>query len=202
MKELELRMYGLVIYQLSGIQKGIQFGHAGFDYGQSAKFNGIEIGKYDDWANNWKTVILLNGGTTNTNPTRLGTLNQHFQTLKDNLITCTPFYEPDLGDQLTAVAFIVDERVFNREKYPDFDLTPFYGGERLNYSEIYKDPMNPVFPNCRMPAFDDTGLKAKKAWKKWVKSMGDTHFSEPSLNSGRRNLFLREFLKPGGFKLA
>ena len=31
-KELELRMYFFTIYQLSGIQKGIQAGHAALEY--------------------------------------------------------------------------------------------------------------------------------------------------------------------------
>ena len=30
------------------------------------------------------------------------------------------FNETDLGDQLTSVVFIVDERVFNKDKYPNF----------------------------------------------------------------------------------
>ncbi len=29
------------------------------------------------------------------------------------------FHEPDLGDQLTAVVFLVDERVWNLDKWPD-----------------------------------------------------------------------------------
>ena len=124
-ENLELRMYGLTIYQLTGIQKGIQFGHAVVDYGQMAKTLSTEhpniIYQYDDWANNWKTFIILNGGTTNTNLDHLGTLNNHFATLIENGIICHPFYEPDLGNQLTSVVFIVDERVFNRTKYPDFE---------------------------------------------------------------------------------
>jgi hypothetical protein len=35
-KNLELRMYGLVNYQLTGIQKGIQFLHGVVEYSQSA----------------------------------------------------------------------------------------------------------------------------------------------------------------------
>lgn len=115
---MELRMYGLVNYQLTGIQMGIQFGHAVVEYGLD---NNSDL--YQDWAKNHKTFIILNGGTTNINPNKLGTLNQHLLSLKDNGIICSPFYEPDLGDQLTAICFIVDERVFNKEKYPDFNFT-------------------------------------------------------------------------------
>ena len=37
MKKLELRMYGLVPYNISPIQQGIQFGHAVVEYGQMIK---------------------------------------------------------------------------------------------------------------------------------------------------------------------
>jgi hypothetical protein len=83
-EELELRMYGLVNYQLSGIQQGIQFGHAVVEYG----LNHFVEKNYQDWANNHKTFIILNGGTTNNsideetgNPK--GTLNQHAVSLRD-----------------------------------------------------------------------------------------------------------------------
>ena len=36
MENLELRMYGLVNYQLTGIQQGIQFLHGVVEYGQMA----------------------------------------------------------------------------------------------------------------------------------------------------------------------
>ena len=39
----------------------------------------------------------------------------------DNNVEFAQFNEPDLGDQLTAVVFIVDERVFNRKEYPNFE---------------------------------------------------------------------------------
>lgn len=114
-EKLELRMYGLVPYNISPIQQGIQFGHAVVDYGLQ---HGMTE-QYLDWAQNWKTFIILNGGTTNDNPKWLGTLNQHAQTLGEMNIPTSCFYEPDLGDQLTAIVFIVDERVFNKEKYPE-----------------------------------------------------------------------------------
>jgi hypothetical protein len=118
--ELKYRMYGLVPYNLSEIQKGIQFGHAVVEYGRNV--NGIKPFEniYNKWADCDKTFIILNGGTTNNNPERLGTLNLHMQAFKNAGITFADFYEPDLGDQLTAFVFLVDERVWDREKYPDF----------------------------------------------------------------------------------
>lgn len=108
-------MYGFVPYQLSGIQKGIQFGHAVDEYGvKKSKVTG-----YKQWVTKDKTYIILNGGTTSKNPFYLGTMNKHRETLLQNGIHIACFYEPDLGDQLTGICFLVDERVFDREKYPD-----------------------------------------------------------------------------------
>jgi hypothetical protein len=145
MKEaLELRMYGLVPYNLSPIQQGIQFGHAVVEYG----LNHFGEKNYLDWANNHKTFIILNGGTTNSsidpetgNPK--GTLNQHAVTLRDMGIPFCYFHEPDLGDQLTAVVFLVDEYVFNKEKYPDpRDPDPlntdWAWADHLTYGELSK----------------------------------------------------------------
>lgn len=125
-KKLEYRMYGLVPYNISPIQQGIQFGHAVVRYGRTVK--GIEPYEslFNEWADNHETFIILNGGTTNSNRDKLGTLNVHAQTLFENGIVTQAFYEPDLGDQLTAIVFLIDERVFNKVLCPDFNslLTP------------------------------------------------------------------------------
>jgi len=114
-KKLELRMYGVIIYQLSPIQAGIQFQHAVTRYGRQ-----YDNELYKDWADNWQTSIVLNGGTTNLNTDRLGTINKDFIELQNQNIDCVAFYEPDLGDQMTSFCLIADERVFNKRKYPDF----------------------------------------------------------------------------------
>jgi hypothetical protein len=125
MERLELRMYGLVPYNISPIQQGIQFGHAVVEYGRTCQDMKNHEAHYKDWADNWKTFIILNGGTTNTNFSTedglpFGSMNRHMLTLGlDIKIPFATFYEPDLGDQLTAIVFIVDERVFNKTKYPD-----------------------------------------------------------------------------------
>lgn len=108
-------MYGLVPYNISPIQQGIQFGHAVVEYGLKYP-NDPE---YLKWANVWKTFIILNGGTTNSKLDSLGSLNQHAITLNELGVKTACFYEPDLGDQLTAVVFLVDETVFNTKLYPD-----------------------------------------------------------------------------------
>ena len=146
MKEkLELRMYGLTIYNLSPIQQGIQFGHAVQEYNNMMEHEedpSIKI-QFDKWRKEDKTFIILNGGTTNNNPERFGTINKHMVTMEDMGIKFATFREPDLGDQLTAVVFLVDEYVFNKEKYPDpRDPDPlntdWAWADHLTYGELSK----------------------------------------------------------------
>lgn len=187
MKNLELRMYGLVNYQLTGIQKGIQFLHGVVEYSQMVnKLGGELLDTYNNWANDHKTVILLNGGTTNqrTNEDGLpfGTLNNHVLSLSENGIEFATFNEPDLGDQLTAVVFIVDERVFNKKEYPNFEDWLI---------ENYKDYLNIKGTPYQIAqgVINSKSEYDRKVYQKWVDMIG-----------GEKNLFLREFLK--NFRLA
>lgn len=122
--KLELRMYGLVPYNISPIQQGIQFGHAVVEYAQKH----FKDKDYQEWAWRWKTFIILNGGTTNS---ERGSMQKHLVELEKNKIKFATFYEPDLNDTLTAIVFLVDESVFNKEKYPDrdFDFLDFPDGK-------------------------------------------------------------------------
>jgi hypothetical protein len=180
--KLELRMYGLVPYNISPIQQAIQFGHAVVEYGQKFRND-----NYNDWADNWKTFIILNGGTTN-HKTSLedglpfGSLNNHLLTLMDNSIEFAQFNEPDLGDQLTAVVFIVDERVFNRKKYPDFEdwVIENYGDLIVGNGSAYQ-----IANEIR----NSKSKHDKKVYQEWVKLVG-----------GEKNVFLKDFLK--NFRLA
>jgi hypothetical protein len=138
-EQLEYRMYGLVPYNISPIQQGIQFGHAVVEYG-------LKHGKTDEykkWAKHDKTFIILNGGTTNNSGylDTMGTMNKHLVTLKENKIPLSRFHEPDLGDQLTAIVFLIDERVFNKEKYPldTFEPQPeYFWTEKITNEELNK----------------------------------------------------------------
>ena len=117
-EQVRYRMYGLVPYNISPIQQGIQFGHAVVEYGIS---NTLDH-NYIQWAHNDKTFIILNGGTTNYYKTEsYGTLNQAHDALSLMNVETATFHEPDLGDQLTAIVFLVDERVWDKEKYPEFN---------------------------------------------------------------------------------
>jgi len=172
------RMYGLVPYNISTIQKGIQFGHALQEYNNTvtkicrlkdAKANYI-IDSFYEWANNDKTIILLNGGTTNDNKDSeyFGTMNQHLLWLHENGVECSWFCEPDLGNQLTAIVFLVDCRVWNKKKYPNFS----------DYCKLQEQakPENLI-------------LEEHNLRKDWLKSVG-----------GEQNAKLKEWLTQ--FKLA
>ena len=129
-KYLELRMYGFVPYNIAEIQKGIQFGHAVVEYGMK----NMNTPEYQIWANEWKTFIILNGGNScNGQLVRQGYKTQEYvgmldsilYSLRDNDIRHATFVEPDLGMMLSAVVFLVDERVFNKVLYPDFKSHPY-----------------------------------------------------------------------------
>jgi len=126
MQNRKYRMYGFVPYNLSPIQMGIQFGHAVQEYNNLMKIhNSVDAHRaFNRWAQEDKTFIILNGGTTNSNPERFGTLNKILVDLTDQGIQCASFREPDLGDQLTAVVFLGDDRVWDRETFPDYTV-PF-----------------------------------------------------------------------------
>lgn len=163
------RMYGIVPYNLSPIQQGIQYGHSVVRYGRTVRGLYPAETIYNKWADKDETFIILNGGTTNNNPERLGTLNRHLLNLRDADVLVQDFYEPDLGDQLTAICFLVDERVFDRTTYPDFisESLP-WGRKKPSEKELSQlDERN------------------KKNYVHWVEKIG-----------GPKNAFLRDYLKP------
>lgn len=111
------RMYGLVPYNISPIQQAIQYGHAVVEY-LNEYFNEPDC---TQWRSNDKTFIILNGGTTNRSWENSGTLNKHAYTLQTFGVRTAKFFEPDLGNQLTAVVFLVDERVYDKNLWPDYN---------------------------------------------------------------------------------
>ncbi|CAG7580937.1 MAG: hyphothetical protein [uncultured marine phage] len=191
MNKLELRMYGLVPYNISEIQKGIQYGHAVVEYGQMSKLKGDEtLSLYDDWADNWKTFMILNGGTSNHTTGYVGTMESNLEKLKEADITVAEFYEPDLNDMLSGIVFIVDERVFNSKDYPDFeDWIIENNSELLNLKKILYKNLS-ARKLARLVKESDLP-KDKEAYEKWVDFIG-----------GEKNVFLKEFLSPRNFRLA
>lgn len=182
-KKLELRMYFFTNYQLTGIQKGIQCGHAALEYAN--KYGCTRI--FNDFVVHWKTWIILDGGTTNSgrglDGIVRGSLDQIGDELLANEIQFGYFQEPDLNDALTAVCFICDEKVFNREDYPDlrdFICQRLVSEEKSNMSD-----------KVRLTLMDEEEIKHQcfDYYNEWKIMMG-----------GEQNIFLRELIT--GKKLA
>jgi len=185
-KELELRMYFFVPRNISEIYKGIMCGHASLEYV-------LRYGLSDEVVNfltNWKTWVILNGGTTNDERNfediPKGTLNQIADQLQENDIKFSYFREPDLNHALTAICFIVDERVFNKEDYPDFLDYIFYV---KMYPKAYEDMPKGSEMVLRMKTNEELEELFPEYYREWVRFIG-----------GINNVFLRELLK--GKKLA
>lgn len=192
MEKLELRMYGFVPYNISEIQKGIQFGHAVVEYG----LDNFNTSEYLDWAKSWKTFIILNGGTSNHSINRyneeeyIGSMESLLEELNSNDVTLATFFEPDLNDMLSAIVFIIDERVFNRKKHLDF-------GDWFmanNFSYLQDNMIQPSkLERMRLEGYFEStdDEEEKKLYKQWIDSVG-----------GKKNVFLRDFLNPRKVKLA
>lgn len=186
-KFLELRMYTLVPYNIMGIQKGIQHEHSVTEY---VVKHVLDTDKpcelYSKWAKEWKTVILLNGGTSNEGHWVRqgyrevfyeGTMEKHLRTLQEKDIKLAFFKEPDLNNMISGISFIVDERVFNRELYPDFVNSPYPWAEKgRNYAAKVEE----------IQKWEEDNFIN---YEKWLEKIG-----------GEKNAFLREFLKQ--FRLA
>ena len=215
--ELEWRMYGLVPYNISEIQKGIQYGHAVVEYGQGIKeierkYKDGEskfydqtmkfVDDYNNWADNWKTFMIMNGGTSNHTQNSYqvgefsGTMEGHLKELNDNGIHFATFYEPDLNDMLSAIVFLVDERVFKLKPYFEGDTTypDFEDWLLIKHPEAFSNP------NLEVSKFGTTSQIAKniktstspsdmELYKEWVNFIG-----------GDKNVFLRNFIRK--FRLA
>jgi hypothetical protein len=178
---LEYRMYGFVPYNISGIQAGIQFGHAVVEYQQNARDMGNIEDIYNRWAIIDKTFIICNGGTTNENPQDkwYGTMQQKRDQLADAGINFSEFREPDLNNALSAVAFLVDERVFNDELYPNYVDMPY--------------PWNDKGRGYRPKEVEKVKWEVENAKnrEKWVEKIG-----------GPKNDFLRTFTNKHVLRLA
>lgn len=191
--ELELRMYGFVPYNISEIQKGIQFGHAVVEYA----LENFNAGQYLDWAKYWKTFIILNGGTSNHSMNRYhhdeneyqGSMEDILEVLMLNEVNLATFYEPDLNDMLSAIVFIIDERVFNRKDYLDFG-----DWVMVNHYSYLQDNLinaNKIEKMRKEGYFLNGNDKETKIYSDWVNLVG-----------GEKNVFLRDFLNPNKVKLA
>jgi hypothetical protein len=170
-------MYGLVPYNISPIQAAIQYGHALQEYNNlmwHTNVNDDIVTGFRKWADKDKTFIILNGGTTNEDEDSrfYGTLQSHRDLLDVNDVLFAQFREPDLNNTLTAVVFLVDERVFNRELYPDYVNVPYPWEHKGRRYEPREEEMNRWMD------------ENQKNYDKWVEKIG-----------GEKNVFLRTHLR-------
>jgi len=112
------RMYHLVMYNISPIQQGIQAHHAGIEYANKY----FDDDEYKLWRDVHKTIIILNGGTSQNIGIESGTMELHRRSLFDNNIKYAVFHEPDLNYSTSAIAFLTTEHVWDKGKYPDFEF--------------------------------------------------------------------------------
>ena len=99
-------MYCLAERHLSSIQKAIQSAHAIVEYGQTYG----DTPEYKQWADRDKTIVILDGG-------RSIDLDSIVDQLRCEGWPFETFYEPDMDNFMTAIAFLVPDTVYDYEKW-------------------------------------------------------------------------------------
>lgn len=195
-EDLEWRMYGIVPYNISDIQKGIQFGHAVQEYNNLMfetisnieEEGDIEVEFIIDGFNKWreedKTFMVMNGGTTNddVNDKFYGTINLRLEELRKIDIPIGLFREPDLGNQITGIVFLADERCFKKRpyhfdnegalSYPDF--------KDFLINKIGVDSINNIMSNNINSTIESV---FNEEYNQWVEIIG-----------GEKNVALRDLI--------
>ena len=130
-KELKQVMFGFVMYQLGAtIHAGIQYGHAKDEF--SIKYGRTKA--FKRWLYKDKVYSIKNGGTTNSVS---GGLQTRIKELEERKIKYATFREEDMDNILTSIAFLIDERVFDRDKYPSLEDLAIPGNEFENKKDFY-----------------------------------------------------------------
>lgn len=117
------RMYSLVLRQLSPIQKGVQSAHSIVEF--ITKFH--KSTEYIQWVTVDKTIIMLDGGTYQE-------LKECRDTLADLGVPYMAFYEKDLGNIITSISFLVEDKVWDSKTYPAYE-------EELDENSSEPDPV-------------------------------------------------------------
>lgn len=117
------RMYSLVLRQLSPIQKGVQSSHSIVEY--IHKFH--KSTEYIQWVNVDKTIIMLDGGTYQE-------MKECRDTLADLGVPYAAFYEQDLGNLITSISFLVEDKIWDSKIYPAYE-------EELEDNSSESDPV-------------------------------------------------------------
>ena len=180
-KHFQYRMYFFVPYNISPIQQAIQAGHAALEYAN--KYGKTQ--EFIDFFKNDKTWVILNGGTTNENVEKPGTLQEILKEIVYNAIKFSVFQEPDLNDTLTAICFLADERVWDFENYLDFK--DYLISQKVTYTTFSNESI--TLKSFFALTFDELKEIWPVHYKDWEKQLG-----------GEKNVFLRNLIK--GKKLA
>ncbi len=151
------------------IARGLRLSHEEY-----YTYGGFKQWRYD------KILTVLNGGTTNSKIDEesnkpIGELNNYLKELGKYKIETGVYYDNELGNQLTCIVFLGDERVFNKEKYPDFDQFLMQFQDIIDTFEKDRTYFSIV---------EEITKNRSTVYLDWVKSIG-----------GVRNEFLRDFLK-------
>lgn len=124
--EKNFRMYFLILRHLSGVNKAVQSSHSSFEY--SLKYiNNEDFIKY---AANDKTIIMLDGGTHQD-------MVESQKILEENGINHAYFLEPDINNSMTSICFLVEDSIYDREKFKTYE--DFYDEYLENYGYIRED---------------------------------------------------------------
>jgi hypothetical protein len=105
------KMYSIVLRQLDGQNKGIQTAHGVCEYIRK---------HWDDedlqqWLNTDKTLVMLSGGT-------VSDMSKIMEVFKEHDIKFETFEEEDLGNLTTSICVLADEKVWDKDNYPIFDI--------------------------------------------------------------------------------
>ncbi len=142
MTEQELRLYTFTNFYLSSIQQGIQSGHALGELMLAASLGNVTGSDLlYDWAENWKTMICLNGGDNVAIEDLYGFLHND-----ENPYPFAPFHESEgaLGGIMTSVAIVLPAKIFDtagllrRSTLPDgtsYAYDKLLGEHRFTYDE-------------------------------------------------------------------
>jgi len=99
-------MYCLAERHLSSIQKAIQSAHAIVEYG----ITHWDTPEYNQWAKKDKTIVILDGGNS-----------VDLDSIKDQLLCegwkFETFYEPDMNNFMTVIAFLVPDTIYDYKTY-------------------------------------------------------------------------------------
>lgn len=147
-ESMNWRMYSIVLRQLNPMQKGVQALHSVVEYSNKYGY----LVEYVKWATVNKTMIILDGGTS-------PEMDEIIKKLSDLKVINTTFREPDLNYLVTSISFLASERVWDREKYPDYGY----------YSLVNQTEDFPATQS--VPYIDSIRIPTKEEWAEKVFNM-------------------------------